>query len=330
MTWEAMKLCMKRKYLPYPYQYKLFDKLTTLRGGNTTVVEYMNKFEKLKICHKAKEDSRQAISRFKSGLRLEIRLTNAIYSIEEAFQLAVRIEKYLRQPINQNVSFQAGEQDNKESSANFKSNKPAPTPQDGMAKLNTNDLEEETREDSSFLTVIRRSLIVPRRENEDWRRTTIFQTLVSCGKETRKLITDGGNNMNVVFEATVQRLKLLIEPHPQPYKMAWINNASIPVTERCLVSISQGPYSDFIWCDVLPMAAAHVLSGRPWLYDIEVQHNGRVNTCSIMFNNKEIVLKPLREETIKGHHDEKPKKAVGGTLKGTGIRRKVLHFMAKK
>ncbi|PIN09388.1 hypothetical protein CDL12_18032 [Handroanthus impetiginosus] len=140
-------------------------------------------------------------------------------------------------------------------------------------------------------------------ENEDWRRTTIFQTLVSCRKETRKPITDGGNNMNVVSEATVQKLKLLIEPHPQPYKMAWINNASIPVTKRCLVAISQGPYSDFIWCDVLPMAAAHLLLGRPWLYDIEVQHNGRVNTYSFMFNNKEIVLKPLREETIKGHHE---------------------------
>ena len=35
MNWEEMKLCMKRKYLPFYYQYEIF----------MTVIKYMNKFE---------------------------------------------------------------------------------------------------------------------------------------------------------------------------------------------------------------------------------------------------------------------------------------------
>ena len=37
-----------------------------------------------------------------------------------------------------------------------------------------------------------------------------------CEIESRMLIIDGGSKMNVVFEATVERLKLPIEPHPKP------------------------------------------------------------------------------------------------------------------
>ena len=80
------------------------------------------------------------------------------------------------------------------------------------------------------------------------------------------LIIDGGSKMNVVSEATVERLILPIEPHSKPYKVAWINSTFIPVTKRCLVSISRGQY-DSIRCDVIPMTVTHILLGRPWLYD---------------------------------------------------------------
>ena len=73
--------------------------------------------------------------------------------------------------------------------------------------------------------------------------------------------------MNVVSASTIERLKLPVEPHPRPYKVAWINNMSIPVNKRCLVSFSYCVYSDFVWCDVIPMKVAHIILGRPWLYD---------------------------------------------------------------
>ena len=69
--------------------------------------------------------------------------------------------------------------------------------------------------------------------------------------------------MNVVSASTTERLKLPIEPHPQPYKVAWTNNMSIPVNQRCLVSFSCGVYNDSIRCDVIPMKVAHIILGRP-------------------------------------------------------------------
>lgn len=59
-------------------------------------------------------------------------------------------------------------------------------------------------------------------EEDDWCRTTIFQTLVICGPKAKKLVIDGGSYMNIVFSSTVEHHKLPIEPHRQPYMVAWI------------------------------------------------------------------------------------------------------------
>ncbi|KAL3533686.1 hypothetical protein ACH5RR_007207 [Cinchona calisaya] len=84
-----------------------------------------------------------------------------------------------------------------------------------MTRLNIDDLEE-VEEDASYLSVVRRTLAAPKSQKEDWRRISIFQTLVCCGKETRKLITDSDSCMKVVSESTVERLKLPTKPHPEP------------------------------------------------------------------------------------------------------------------
>ncbi|CAL5443371.1 unnamed protein product [Camellia sinensis] len=91
-----MEQRMKQKYLPYDYKDELFDRLTNLRQGNLIVVEYMNKFEELKIQCRGVEDPRQTLSRFKSGLRDEIRkamVTHRVFTVDEEFQLALKIEK---------------------------------------------------------------------------------------------------------------------------------------------------------------------------------------------------------------------------------------------
>lgn len=125
-------------------------------------------------------------------------------------------------------------------------------------EYNADDLEDSDI-DTSFAMVVRRILTAPKLETEDWRRTTIFQTLVTCGKELRKLVIDGGSCMNVVSASTVERLKLPIQPHPQPYHVARIDNTTIPVNQRCLVSISSGKYRDSIWCVVVPMNVTHTI-----------------------------------------------------------------------
>ncbi|XP_058191258.1 uncharacterized protein LOC131308354 [Rhododendron vialii] len=172
--------------------------------------------------------------------------------------------------------------------------------------LNTDDLEEE-EVDNSLISVVRRILTAPKVEKEDRRHTSIFQMLVRCGNQARKLIIDGGSCMNVVSAATVERLKLPVQPHPHLYKVAWIDNTSIPVTQRCLVSFSYGSYSDSIWCDVIPMNGTHILLGRPWLYDRDVQHCGKENTSAFSFKNKEIVLKPMNTTEMEKYKEKNPK-----------------------
>lgn len=68
------------------------------------------------------------------------------------------------------------------------------------------------------------------------------------------------NKTNVVNEATVEKLKLTKEPHPEPYQVAWINGISIKVTERYWV-IFHNPYifTSFIWYDVILMTVVHFI-----------------------------------------------------------------------
>ena len=127
--------------------------------------------------------------------------------------------------------------------------------------------------------------------------------------------------MNVVSSSTVERLKLPIEPRPQPYKVAWIDNTSIPVTHRCLISFSCGINSDSIMCDIIPMKVTHILLGQPWLFDQNVQHNGKENTYALMVGGKEVVLKPMTLAEMDKFKASKPKVIEGKYLeaKNSGL-----------
>lgn len=109
-----------------------------------------------------------------------------------------------------------------------------------------------------------------------------------------KLVIDGGSSMNVVSKAAISRLKLKPELHPQPYLVAWIDKTSLLVSERCLVPIQQGCYSDNILCYLLPRDVAHVLLVRPWLYDVDAKNFGRENTYVFQHGNNKVILKPAK------------------------------------
>ena len=55
------------------------------------------------------------------------------------------------------------------------------------------------QEDTSLLSVVRHFLTAPKQEREDWKCTSIFQTIVCCGTGALTLIIAGSINMNVVF-----------------------------------------------------------------------------------------------------------------------------------
>src|SRR5687768_6734909 len=94
----------------------------------------------------------------------------------------------------------------------------------------------------------------------------------------------------------VEKLNLAIVPHPNPYKVEWLNQGKeISVNSQVLLTFSIGnAYKDQICCDVLPMDACHLLLGRPWQYDRKTIHT--LTTLMLAFEKdiKKIMLMPYK------------------------------------
>ena len=54
------------------------------------------------------------------------------------------------------------------------------------------------------------------------------------------------------------------------------------------------------------MNVAHILLGRPWLYDRNVSHNGRENTYTFRYMNKNITLNPCQHREFLSSPGPKP------------------------
>ncbi|CAL8177990.1 unnamed protein product [Prunus armeniaca] len=107
--------------------------------------------------------------------------------------------------------------------------------------------------------LVRRVMTTPKVEEEDWRRHNIFRTRVLCGEKVCNVIFDGGSSENIISKEAVEKLKLPIEKHPNPYKVAWFRKGSeVPITSRCLVKFTIGnTIEDEAWCDSLEEGLCH-------------------------------------------------------------------------
>ena len=54
------------------------------------------------------------------------------------------------------------------------------------------------------------------------------------------------------------------------------------------------------------MDVPHIFLGRPWLYDRNVSHNGRENTYTFRYMNKNIILNPCRPRDLLSSPSPKP------------------------
>ena len=84
------------------------------------------------------------------------------------------------------------------------------------------------------LSVVRCTLAQPK-VSDDWRRTNIFHTFTKIRERNCKVIVDSGSCINAVSFMILRKVGLKAEPHPHPYKVSWINEATLNVTQRCFL-----------------------------------------------------------------------------------------------
>ena len=106
----------------------------------------------------------------------------------------------------------------------------------------------------------------------------MLQTRCTINNKLFKLIIDSGSCENIISRKAVRVLKLPVEKHPNPYSIGWIKTAEkIEVKEWCKVLFSIGKYQAEVYYDVVDMDAYQLLFGRPWQFDLDVQHASREN-----------------------------------------------------
>lgn len=106
---------------------------------------------------------------------------------------------------------------------------------DYVPKEGTSNADEELKVESNQVAYDEVCPGYPKHE-DDWRAITIFHTNIKYGDKCSKFIINGGSCINVISETAVERLKLKPEPHPQPYRFAWVGKTSMAVSRGCLVS----------------------------------------------------------------------------------------------
>lgn len=142
--------------------------------------------------------------------------------------------------------------------------------------------------------------LAPHIASTNQQRNNLFHSKCTVKGKVCHFIIDFGSSENVISAEAVKKLELPEEPHPSPYKLAWLQQDNdLTITRRTLVSFSIGEsYHDKTYCDIAPMDACHILLGRPWELDRHVIHDGFLNTYTFRFNNRTFVLKPSSPNSI--------------------------------
>ncbi|KAI5661308.1 hypothetical protein M9H77_20631 [Catharanthus roseus] len=63
---------------------------------------------------------------------------------------------------------------------------------------------------------------------------------VPCNGQLCSMVIDSRSCSNAISKNVFRKLRLKIKLHPNPYKVAWVNNTSLKMNEKCLLTFSIG------------------------------------------------------------------------------------------
>jgi hypothetical protein len=162
------------------------------------------------------------------------------------------------------------------------------------------DVENEDA-DSERSLGIHKIILTPEKEVESSvQRSRLFRTTCTTKDRKCKVIVDSGSTDNLVSSEMVENMELETTKHLSPYKVSWLQKGHwVSLTTRCLVKFKIGNYHDEILCDVIPMDVCHILLGRPWQYDQNVVHDGRMNTYTLEKDGRTHKFLPIKDKEVK-------------------------------
>ena len=109
-----------------------------------------------------------------------------------------------------------------------------------------------------------RTLLKTVTEQEPPQRNKFFRTLCKVRGKVYKVIVDFSLTDNIASVEMVEKLELKKFPHPNPYKVSWLNKEQqVIVNEQVHFHFQIGEYKDKIVYDVVEMDACHLLLGMP-------------------------------------------------------------------
>ncbi|XP_027156737.1 uncharacterized protein LOC113757826 [Coffea eugenioides] len=169
-------------------------------------------------------------------------------------------------------------------------------------------LEEEENESSEEIPtheeigclVVRKVLTTRAKEEEmEVQRDNLFCTRCYIKDKVCSVVIDSGSCANVASLLMVEMLGLQVIKHPRPYRLQWLNNeGEVRVFRQVKVPFRIGNYEDEVTCDVVPMQASHLILGRPWQYDRDVEFKGRANKYVFTHCNRKVTLVPLTPKQV--------------------------------
>ena len=94
-----MKGRLRTKYVPVNYKSQLIDTCQRIEQKQRSVREYINEFQELMIACELDEDQLSVISRFKTGLREDIKVElelREVSTLDEAYKIALRLDGFFK------------------------------------------------------------------------------------------------------------------------------------------------------------------------------------------------------------------------------------------